>query len=142
MYIGIWTVVLIAFIIIEMATADALVTLWFIPGAIVTLLLTIFTDVNFMTQCIIFFATSLLAFILLKPSTQKYLRGNRVATNADRVIGKIVKLHKAINVDEMGEVKINGVVWNATTRGNRQIKAEKMVKIVAIDGTKLIVEEI
>ena len=142
MYIALWFIILIGLVVVEVATADALVTIWFIPAAVITLITVALMDISFMTQCIIFFLTSALAFILLKPQASKYLRGNRIATNADRVIGKHTKLIKDITETELGEVKINGVVWNVTTANNSGISKDETVKIVAIDGTKLIVEKI
>ena len=142
MYTMLWFIILITLIVIEVATADALVTIWFIPAALISLIVTAFTDVSFMTQCILFFLISVLTFVLLKPQASKYLRGNRIATNADRVIGKHTKLIKNITESELGEVRINGVVWNATTLNNSSISKDTLVKIVAIDGSKLIVEKI
>lgn len=142
MYIGLWIFILIALIIVEVATADTLVTIWFIPGAIASLIVAMFMDVSFLTQCIVFFIVSIIALAIFKPHAEKYLRGNIIATNADRVIGKHTKITKAIKLGELGEVRINGVTWNARTIDDSEIMVGTTVKVVAIDGSKLVVEEI
>ena len=142
MYIGFWIFILLALIIVEVATADTLVTIWFIPGAIVSLIIAMFMDVSFLTECIIFFIVSIIALLIFKPKAEGYLRGNIIATNADRVIGKHVKLTKAIKSGELGELRINGVTWNARAIDDSEIILGTIVKVVAIDGSKLVVEEI
>lgn len=72
----------------------------------------------------------------------KNKRGNRIATNMDRFIGKQAKLNKEITEFSWGEVKIDGIVWNVTTIDGSFIEKEKLVEVLAIEGSKLIVKEI
>ena len=60
-------------------------------------------------------------------------------TNSDRVIGKTGEVIKAISENEYGEVKVFGNVWTATS--NQDISVGDKVKVVSIDGVKLIVEK-
>ena len=72
----------------------------------------------------------------------QYLRGNIVATNADRVIGRHVQLLKDITGETWGELKVNGVVWNAISADGHPIVEGSLVEIVAIEGAKLLVKKI
>ena len=73
---------------------------------------------------------------------KEYLRGNVIATNADRVIGKRTRLIKAYHDGDYGEVRINGMIWNVISKDGKDIDEGKLIEILAIDGTKLIVRKI
>lgn len=141
MYIILWVIVLIATIIFEVATASALVSIWFAVGSLVSLLLAFF-NVAFVWQVVVFFIVSILSLLLIRPMVSKYTYGNTVNTNANRAIGQRVKLLKTISFDSFGEVKVHGVIWNCRSFNQQEINQGEIVEVLAIEGSKLIVRKV
>lgn len=141
MYIGLWIAVTVISLIAEVATAQALVAIWFVPGALAALVLALL-DLPFLGQCLLFLFVSLLALFILKPQADRYLKGNTIATNSDRIIGQVTELTKAITFPDYGEIILNGVTWNAIALGKENIRANTPVKVITIDGNKAVVKKI
>lgn len=137
----IWCFIMIAALIIEIATVGNLVSIWFTIGAAIALTLALL-DVPDVIQVIVFAFTSGILILSLRPLAAKYFRGNIVATNADSLIGKHAKLIRSITDDQYGEVKLNGIIWNVISVDDRPIEQNTLVSIQAIEGAKLIVKEI
>ena len=133
-----WLIVAIASIVIEIITLGDLICIWFSIGALVSAVLA-WLKITSVIQYIAFFAVSILAMLIIRPLAAEYLRGNTVPTNADRLIGKIGVVTKDITAESWGEVLILGVRWSAVTVDSTEIKKDTKVKIMAIDGVKLIV---
>ena len=138
--IQIWGVIIVVSFLVEIMTTGAMTSIWFTIGAIVSLLLALLR-VGEIIQIAAFVVVSILTLVFLRPMAEKYLRGNVVATNTDRVIGRIVKVTKAITTDEWGEVLVDGVRWSAIEVDNHDIDIDERVKIMAIEGVKLIVKK-
>ncbi len=136
MVIG-WFIAFIILIIIELATVN-LVTIWFAIGAVAAIISTIFTD-SIVIQLIVFGVVSLLSLLITKPLVKKFKKFDVEATNLDRVIGKVGEVTKKISSNEYGEVKIFGNYWTATSK--EELDVGERVKVLSIDGVKLIVEK-
>jgi membrane protein implicated in regulation of membrane protease activity len=133
-----WLIVAIASIVIEIITLGNLICIWFAIGALVSAILA-WLKVYTAIQYIVFFVASILAMLIIRPLAAEYLRGNTVPTNADRLIGKTGVVTKDITSDSWGEVLVMGVRWSAISVDNTAIKKDTKVKIMAIDGVKLMV---
>ena len=136
-----WILIFLGALILEMATATSLVSIWFCVGALCALAAAAL-QLSFLWQSVIFFAASLLCLAAIRPMAAGYLRGNTIATNADRVIGSRTRLLKGIRSDGWGEVKINGVIWNAASSDGHPIAQQSLIEVVAVEGAKLIVRKI
>lgn len=136
-----WACMAIAAVVIELVTPTALVSIWFASGAVIALLLEL-AGADLGIQIFAFLAVSLITMIIVRPIATRYLRGNVVATNADRMINEIGLVSKDITNDTWGEVKIKGSIWSAVSMDSSSIKAGNKVKVIAIEGAKLIVREI
>ena len=141
MYTYLWIIVLIVAMVLEFVTISSLVSLWFACGAIVSLILSNF-KVPFIYQTIAFFVISLSALLVIRPMIINNKRGNTIATNMDRFIGKHTRLKKSITEDTWGEVKIDGITWNTASIDGKEIKKDSLVEVIAIEGSKLIVKQI
>lgn len=137
----IWIGVLIASIVAELATPSALVSIWFALGALPAALLA-YAQVGTTLQIVVFVLVSVLSLLLIRPMLTKYLRGNVVATNADRFINEIGVVTKAIGEATWGEVFIKSTYWSAVEVNGKSIEKDKKVKVIAIEGVKLLVKEI
>ena len=60
-------------------------------------------------------------------------------TNSDRVIGKVGEVTQKIGRNKYGEVKVYGNTWTASSK--QVINVGERVKVLSIDGVKLVVEK-
>ncbi|HQB31877.1 MAG TPA: NfeD family protein [Erysipelotrichaceae bacterium] len=136
-----WIIVAIGAFLIEIFTIGNLICVWFIFGALASALLA-WLKVQAIWQYIVFFVVSIVSMLIIRPLAHNYLRGNIVPTNYDRLIGKNTTLTKEITADKWGEVIKGGVKWSCVSVDNQPIPEGTNVKIVAIEGAKLIVKKI
>ena len=81
----IWLILMIVFILMETTTV-MLVSVWFAAGALVALILSLFS-LPLPVQVIAFAVVSCGLLALLRPMVQKFLKPKIVKTNVDSVIG-------------------------------------------------------
>lgn len=138
-YSFIWLGILIGAIGAEAATM-ALTAIWFMPAALVSMILSLF-GVKFYWQLIAFLVISLGLLIATKPLCKKFLyKGKDERTNAEALIGRQGVVTEAIeNLQETGAVRINGLTWSARSHDGSAIPAGTVVTIREISGVKLIV---
>ena len=134
-----WLIAFIAFAVGEAVTVG-LVSVWFAVGALAALFATAL-GAGLWLQIGVLLGVSALALALFKPLSSKYLKPKLSATNADRVIGASALVIKAIdNTQAQGQVKVNGQIWTARSAQDVVIPAGTDVKILRIEGVKVIVE--
>lgn len=136
MVIG-WFIAFVVLLIIELVTVN-LVTIWFAIGAVAAIITTIFTD-SILIQCIAFVVVSVISLLITKPLMKKFKKFEVEPTNSDRVIGKVGDVTKKIDKNKYGEVKVYGNTWTASSK--QVINVGERVKVLSIDGVKLIVEK-
>jgi membrane protein implicated in regulation of membrane protease activity len=135
----IWLGVLVLAVIVETLTF-ALVSVWFVPGALIAMILAFFPAIPLWVQIVVFLVVTLLLLIFIKPISSKLLIGKRVATNADAVIGEAAVVTETINnLEAKGQVKVRGQVWSARAADkNATYEIGEVLNVVAIEGVKLI----
>ena len=140
-YGWIWVALIVAAIVIEILT-DQLIAIWFVPGAIVAIVIDFFA-VDILWQISVFLVVSAIGLFI----SQKYLRNftkTTAKTNIDAIIGeKCVVTEKIDNFAGVGQVKIKGQIWSA--RGVEEddvFEPGEILSIVAIEGVKLICKKI
>ncbi len=132
-----WFGIFAILLVIEMLTVE-LVTIWFAFGAVAAIVCSFFTE-SVIIQLAVFLITSIMALVIMKPILKRFKSFDVTPTNLDRVIGKVGKVTKAIELDKYGEVKVLGNVWTAVAK--EYIAEGEKVKILSIDGVKLIVQK-
>lgn len=133
-----WAVVLVVFLVSEGLTVG-ITSIWFAAGALCALIVSAFTD-NLIIQVMVFLVVSLAALVLLRPFARKHLEKKQVATNADRAIGaEAVVTEEINNLKGQGAASVAGVLWTARAEGDAIISAGETVKVLRIEGVKLIV---
>ncbi len=137
----IWIAVIALAIIIEASTAT-LTAIWFMPGALVSLILAL-CGLSVTVQVVVFATLSLICLIVGMTLIRKRLKMKKpVPTNADRLIGMDGVVSEAIdNVTAKGEVKADGKRWSARSEDGSAIEEGAIVTILRIEGVKLIVEK-
>ena len=136
----IWVLILVISIIVEAITVD-LVSIWFGVGAIVALIGEAL-GMSQVLQIVIFTVVSIICIVASRPLAKKYLRGNIVKTNLDRVIGKHCLVTETITADDKGEVKVMGTLWMASSLNNETIQAGEYAEVVSIEGAHVIVKKL
>jgi Membrane protein implicated in regulation of membrane protease activity len=133
-----WLVVLILFILVEIFTFD-LISIWFILGSVVSLILSLFVD-NFIIQVLVFSLVSLITLILSRPFVKKYMDNKRENTNFDVVVGKIAIVTKEPTKTTKGQAKVEGKLW--TIISDDEIEIDDKVEVLKIEGVKLKVRKV
>ena len=137
----VWLALLLIFSIAEAATVG-LTSVWFAIGSLGALICAL-AGGNIWLQVGIFIVLSLVCLVALRPLAKKYLNNRVEATNADRVIGQEAQVTQNIdNIRGMGAVTIGGITWTARSEHDTPISAGSMVRVLRIEGVKVIVEEI
>ena len=135
-----WLILVIIFIIVEISTA-ALISIWFILGAVITMLLSLISD-NIILQIAVFLIVSLISLILLRPFALKFAKP-RAKSNVEAIFGKKGIVYETIeNTLNQGRIKIMGQDWAALSENNQVIDTGKKVIVVNVAGNKLIVKEV
>ena len=134
----IWALFIIFALIVEGVTS-ALVSVWFVPGAVISLLLASF-KVPVWIQVLIFVVVSVVCVILAKFVFQKYFKKKNTLTNIDAIIGeRALVTEKINNIAGSGLVKVKGQLWSARSADpDTTYESGDVVTVVAIEGVKLI----
>ena len=133
-----WLVMIIFLIIIEISTVN-LVSIWFIASAIISLIISIFSD-NFFFQFLSFVLFGIIFLMITKPIINKYLKERtKEKTNLERIFSMTGIVTGDIKQDEIGEVKIGGNHWSAIS--DERLKIGDKVTVKRIDGVKLVVSK-
>jgi len=138
----IWLIAAGVFFISEIATEGFLIC-WLGVGAVLAML-TSFICNNVFIQTLVFVVSSVLLILLTKPLVNKYIKNSKtVITNSNALIDKTGIVTIAINsLEATGQVKVNGEIWSAKSEENTIIEKDTKVKILKIDGVKLVVAPI
>lgn len=136
-----WLITLAVLLLIEIVTLG-LTTVWFAGGAFIAFIVALLGG-GFWLQFICFSVISLVLLIFTRPVAIRKLNKNRIKTNYEGLIGKVVKVTKTVDNEEpSGEAIVNGQEWSVRSAvENVIIKPGTKVKIVNIEGVKLIVTE-
>lgn len=139
--IWVWLGVFVITLFIEAITQD-IVSIWFSIGALAALCISSFTEI--WVQIVVFAIISLATLILTRPVVKKIMgRGDR-KTNIDEIFGKKYVVIKDITKYEAGEIKVNGIIFNAVLEeaNEETITKDSIVKVIAIKGNKMVVKKV
>lgn len=137
----VWLIIFTFFAVFEFLTPGNLITIWFAIGALGALVAQQF-GADIAIQTIVFLIISFGTLALMRPMTHKLLRGDTVATNADRLIGHQFKLERNLDPKQWYQQSVNSDVWSIISAHSILIPANTWVEVISIDGVKLVVREI
>ena len=135
----IWLILLIGFVVLEAATVQ-LLCIWFAAGALAAMVVNLLGGALWL-QVLVFFTVSIVLLATLWPMARKHLKAKAVATNADALVGKLCRVTEEIDPVEGGRVKVGDVTWSARSESAQGIPTGSMVRILKIQGAKVLVEE-
>jgi len=132
-----WLIVIVLLTILEISTVN-LVCVWFIVSALISLVMSFFIEI-FYIQFAVFVCLGLILMLITRPILIKKLVKKDVKTNLDRVIGMEAVVTEEITRFKIGEVKVDGKKWSATS--DKKIEVGTTVIVESIDGVKLVVRK-
>lgn len=136
---ALWLILAVVLAVIEAATVQ-LVSIWFACGAVCAMLAAFFTD-SVIIQSAVFVLSSVVFLLVSRKFVKKVLK-NKVATNSDSLIGQSAIIRETVDNDlGTGALRIGDVVWTARSENGERIEEGTKVKIVEIQGVKLIVRK-
>ncbi len=136
----IWGIIMVLTIIIEVETQQ-MVSVWFSCASIVSIILACLNAPRWLQFCA-FVAATVLLLILTKPLVGK-LKKTPERTNVDLIIGQSAVVTETIHNElSKGRATVGGVSWMAVSSDGSVIEKDEVVKIMAIDGAKLIVSRV
>ena len=118
----VWLVLLILFIVAELATMG-LTTIWFAGGALIAAIAAAL-HAPLVLQVALFLIVSIVLLFFTRPIAVKYFNKDRVRTNVESMIGR-----QAIVISEINNLE-----------GVGQVTVGTVVVVCAVSGVKLIVE--
>ena len=133
-----WLGIIVLAMVVEVASEE-LISIWFIPGAIVAIIFDMFwTDLIW--QVIIFLAISIAGIVFGRRYFASHNDAQATKTNIEAIIGeKCLVIEKINNFAGCGQVKVKGNVWSARGVSDEdEFEAGEVLRIVAIEGVKLI----
>lgn len=136
----IWLIISGVCFIAEIATVGFLI-FWFGVAALITCLLSLFIS-NVIAQTVIFVILSVILICLTRPFAEKMNKNDNIVTNSNALIGKEGVVTKDITPNDVGQVKVFGDIWTAVSTYTDIIPKGSTIKVLSIDGVKLVVEPV
>ncbi len=139
---AVWMALVIIFLVVELITVG-LTTIWLAGGALVAFILAA-VGAGFWLQLVAFFVVSFVLIYFTRPFAMKYLNPRRTRTNSEELIGTVVKVTERIdNRAAKGIALVKGLEWSARAVSDDMIiEKDTLVKVLRIEGVKLIVEPV
>ena len=133
-----WIGIIVLAIIVEFFT-EQLVSIWFVPGAVVATVIDFFVS-NLAIEVAAFVLISALGIILTKIVFSNKNKKQDTKTNIDAIIGsKCIVTEKIDNFAGCGQAKVKGQIWSARGLGDDDVfEKGEVLRIVAIEGVKII----
>lgn len=133
-----WVAIIVLSVIVEAMTAG-LVAIWFVPAAIVSIILA-FCRVPIWIQVMVWLIISIVCVSSTRTVFKKIFMPKTKKTNIDLIIGEHAVVTERINnISGSGQVKVKGQYWTARAADeSRSFEEGAVVTIIAIEGVKLI----
>lgn len=135
-----WLAVGVVFLIVELLTT-ALVSIWFVPSAIITCLLSFVVD-NLLIQIAIFIVLSAVFMVVCRKIYNKHIKKpvDDVDQN-EKLIGKTAKVAEDTN-GISGRILVGDVYWKAVSENGDIIPKGETVKVKSVNGTTLVINKL
>jgi len=136
----IWIAAIIIFGVAEAATAG-LTSIWFVLGSVAGLIAAV-CSAPIWLQVVLFFVVSIAALAFTRPLVVKLMKKDIKPTNTDMVLGGTARVTERIdNALPSGAVYIDGKTWTARSDDGSIIEPDTAVRILRMEGVKLIVQK-
>lgn len=135
-----WLCVAIFFLAVELLTTT-LVSIWFVPAAIITCLLTFVID-SVVWQVAIFVVLSAVFMVVARRIYKKHIKKSvdEVDQN-EKLIGKAALVTEDTNAIS-GRILVGDVYWRAISENGETIPQGETVVIKGVNGTTLVINKL
>ncbi len=135
-----WLVVAVFFLVVEMLTTT-LVSIWFVPAAIITCLLTFVID-SVVWQIAIFVVLSAVFMVVARKIYKKHIKKpvDDVDQN-EKLLGKAALVTEDTNAIS-GRILVGDVYWRAVSENGNTIPKGETVVIKSVNGTTLVINKL
>lgn len=132
----VWLGVILLSVVVEACTMG-LVAVWFLPGALAALVLSLF-EIDLIWQLVAFGVLSLLMLTVARRLFRPF--NKKIKTNTDALIGQTVVIVEQVNnLAGTGEAKLDGKMWTVRTETDDEcIEPGELAEVTDIRGVKLI----
>ncbi|MBR2433646.1 MAG: NfeD family protein [Clostridia bacterium] len=130
----VWTIIIAAALLVEFFTMQ-MVSIWFAVGGVFGLVLSLIGGIGLEVQIIVSAVVALISIVFLRKFALKFLHKSADKNDAGTLVGKTAEVVEEISPEKAGAVKLNGVLWTATSEETLGIGAK--VKIIDVLGNKL-----
>lgn len=137
-----WLLLFILLLVIEVLTMG-LTTIWFAGGALASFLVSLVAGNILELEVAVFIIVSVVLLLFTRPLAVRYLNRRTVRTNADSVVGSIVRVTESVNnILDQGAAQADGKVWTARAVSDDILFEEGELAVVQeIRGVKLILRK-
>ncbi len=135
----IWLAVGIFFLIVELITSS-LVSIWFVPSAIITCLLSFIID-SFWIQVAIFVVLSAVFMVVCRKIYNKHIKKpvDDIDQN-EKLLGKTATVTEDTN-SITGRILVGDVYWKAVSENGETLPKGETVIIKSVNGTTLTINK-
>ncbi len=135
-----WLAVAVFFLVVELLTTT-LVSIWFVPAAIITCLLTFVID-SVVWQIAIFLVLSAVFMVVARKIYKKHIKKpvDDVDQN-EKLLGKAALVTEDTNAIS-GRILVGDVYWRAVSENGNTIPKGETVVIKSVKGTTLVINKL
>ncbi len=135
-----WLAVAVFFLVVELLTTT-LVSIWFVPAAIITCLLTFVID-SVVWQIAIFLVLSAVFMVVARKIYKKHIKKpvDDVDQN-EKLLGKAALVTEDTNAIS-GRILVGDVYWRAVSEDGNTIPKGETVVIKSVNGTTLVINKL
>ena len=137
-----WIGIIVAAVAVE-ATTEQLISIWFVPGAVIATVLDAFSA-DILIQVLVFLVISIVGILFFRRLVTSKMNVKETKTNVDAIVGeKCIVTERVDTFAGCGQVKVKGQVWSA--RGANDEDAFEIgdtLQVIAIEGVKLICKKL
>ena len=137
-----WIGIIVAAVAVE-ATTEQLISIWFVPGAVIATVLDAFSA-DILIQVLVFLVISIVGILFFRRLVTSKMNVKETKTNVDAIVGeKCIVTERVDTFAGCGQVKVRGQVWSA--RGANDEDAFEIgdtLQVIAIEGVKLICKKL
>lgn len=137
-YGWIWIAIIVLAIVIEVIS-EQLISIWFVPGAIIATFLDYF-GIKLIWQILVVLVLAAIGIVIARVFLADKIAARIQKTNIDAIIGeRCIVTERIDNYAGCGLVKIKGQIWSARGVGENDVyEIGSVLHVVAIEGVKVI----
>lgn len=141
-----WFALTVLFIVLELASAINLVTIWFAISSLLMIFISgltksLETSLRLRVDVGIFIGIAVILFIFTRPIAVKKLKIGKQKTNIDSLVNREAMVTKKISKFERGEIKLDGKIWTAITKDGEDCNEGETCVVTGFEGVKAVVKK-